>query len=226
MYASWIAGHPRDHSIGEGKFPAQGKNLKTSPHTFPSGMIIGITGNFGSGKSTVSGIFKASGFSVIDVDRLYRGIYRKDKKLRNRVKACFGTADRRELKRIVFNDYEKLKLLNRITHPIIIKEIKKKIKGIKKKSNGKRDIAIDAPLLLESNAKMLVDKIVVVKAKKSISSKRLLAKGYTHNEIRQITKSQMPVKEKIKHSHYIIDNSISIEDTKKQAIGIIKEIRK
>src|SRR3989338_11604213 len=75
-------------------------------------MIIGITGNFGSGKTTVSNMFRKHGFEVINADKLYHGIYNKNKVLRNKIKKEFGTLNRNEIKKIVFNDYKKLKKLN------------------------------------------------------------------------------------------------------------------
>ena len=63
-------------------------------------MIIGITGSFGTGKTTVSDLFKKYGYSVINVDELYRDIYEKNWLLRERIGKAFGTADREELKKI------------------------------------------------------------------------------------------------------------------------------
>ena len=93
-------------------------------------MIIGITGSFGSGKTAVANMFRKYGFKVIDVDRLYHDDFYKNHPLRNRIKKEFGTLNRKELKKIVFSDYSKLRRLNRITHPVIIKAIKTKIRKI------------------------------------------------------------------------------------------------
>lgn len=100
-------------------------------------MIIGITGSFGTGKTTVANMFAEYGFEVINADRLYHGIYKKDKRLKNKILNEFGTLDRDKIKKIVFNDPNKLKKLNKITHPIIIKEIKKEISSIIYSSNKK-----------------------------------------------------------------------------------------
>jgi|TARA_B100001964_G_C14197722_1_gene584241 dephospho-CoA kinase len=103
-------------------------------------MIIGITGSFGSGKTTVANMFGKYGFKVINADKLYHGIYNKDKSIRNKIKKEFGTINRNQLKKIVFNDSKKLKKLNDITHPIIIKEIKKEISAMIKRFNKKNSI--------------------------------------------------------------------------------------
>jgi len=169
-------------------------------------MIIGVTGTFGSGKTTVANMFKKYGFKIINVDKLYHNIYNKN--LKNKIKKEFDTLDKEKIRKIVFGDYKKLKKLNKITHPIIIKSIKKEIyktlnfkkeipinkktlkynninslnKNKKNKNNVKNNIknnvniVIDAPLLIEAKAMNLVDKIVVVKCNKNQQIKRVLKK--------------------------------------------------
>ncbi len=196
-------------------------------------MIIGVTGSFGSGKTIVSDLFRKYGFEVINVDKLYHRIYNKDKALKARIKKEFGTVNRSELKKIVFNDFKKLKKLNKITHPLILKEIKKSISKINNKNKSsknkkiKKNIIIDAPLLLESKAKNLADKIIVVKANKKNSIKRIIKKNkYSKKEIEQILKSQMPLKKKLKYADFVIDNSKSMENTKEQVKKIANKINK
>jgi len=141
--------------------------------------------------------------------------------LHKKIKKEFGTANRKKLKGLVFNDYKRLKKLNSITHPIIIKNIKNKIKKIK------NNIVVDAPLLIEANALRLVDKLIVVKCAKNKQMQRLLNKSrYTKKEINNIIKSQMSLKEKLKYADYVIDNSKSLKHSKNQVEKIIKSIKK
>src|SRR3989338_6652987 len=163
-------------------------------------MIIGITGSFGSGKTTVANLFKKYNFK-----KLYYRIYKTNKSLKIKLKKEFGTANRAKIKKIVFNDYKKLKSLNEITHPIILNETIKKIRKIRLKDK-KINVMIDAPLLLEAKAKKLVDKIIVVKCKKNIQIKRILQK-------------------KKKHVDFVVDNSYPISNTENQVKKIINNIK-
>ena len=188
-------------------------------------MIIGITGSFGSGKTTVSNLFKKYGFIIIDVDKLYHDDFYKNHRLRNRIKKEFGTLDRNELKKIVFSDYSKLKRLNRITHPVIIKMMKKEIQKLKN-NNKNMNIAVDIPLLFEAKVEKLFDRIIVVKAGKKAQIKRILKKGkYSKKEIENIIKSQMPLKEKIKKADFVVDNGKTIKNTKKQIKKIVDSLQ-
>ena len=189
-------------------------------------MILGITGSFGSGKTTVANIFRKCGFEVINADELYHNIYEKDEKLKNKIIEEFGTLDRNQIKKIVFNDYKRLKKLNEITHPVIIKEIKNKIKEIKR-NNEDSNIALDVPLLIEAKMQDMVDKIIVVKCNKKIQLERLLKKGkHTRKEIENIISSQMPLNEKLKHADFTIDNNSSISAVEKQIAQIISSLQK
>lgn len=185
-------------------------------------MILGITGSFGSGKTTVSNIFKKYGFEVINADKLYHGIYNKNKALRNKIKKEFGTLDRSKIKKIVFNNYKKLQKLNKITHPIIINTLKKQINRINK--NNKK-IAIDVPLLFEAKMQNMFDKIIVVKCNEKTQIKRLLKKKkYSKKEIMQIIRSQMPIEEKVKYADFVLDNSKTIKETEKQVHTILSSL--
>jgi len=188
-------------------------------------MIVGITGIFGSGKTSVSKLFK--GFKVINVDKLYRGLIKKNTPLYKKVIKEFGkeilhpngNINRSQLKNIVFSNKNKLKKLNQITHPEIIKKIKEKLKQSKNKN-----IVIDAPLLVEAKATNLVDKIIVVTCNEKVRISRLKKKGFSEKEIKQITSSQLSQKEKLKYADFTIDNSQSNQDTKKQVLNILKQL--
>jgi len=186
-------------------------------------MIYGITGIFGSGKTTVAKMFASYNYKIINADKIGHELL-NNKEIKNKVVKEFGESilsrdkiDRKKLKKIVFYSHKKLLKLNKIIHPYIIKEIEDRIK------NYKDNIVVDAALLIESKWHKSVDKIIVVKINREKSIKRVLKNGkYTKTEINNIFKSQLSQKEKLKYADVTIDNNKSLDDTRKQIRLLVK----
>ncbi|GAG37028.1 unnamed protein product, partial [marine sediment metagenome] len=134
--------------------------------------------------------------------------------------------DRGKLSKIVFTNQTLLKKLNEITHPEIIKVIKKEINLAKNKTyNQQKILIIDAALIYEAKMDRLMDKIIVVYINEDVQTKRLIKRNdLSKEEALQRIKSQMPIKEKIKMADYLIDNSSSLCKTKKQVEKIWQEL--
>ena len=162
-------------------------------------MIIGITGSIGSGKTTIAKLFSKHGFNIIDADEIGHKLLRKNSIAYKKITKIFGNSildksgdiKRKRLGKIVFNDNVKLKNLNSIIHPAIINEIKIRIEKIQKKCGNKTRIIIDTPLLLETSAKNLADRIIVVKASENKIIQR--SKKFSREQIERILKRQMPL---------------------------------
>ena len=188
-------------------------------------MNIGITGVFGSGKSTVAKLF--TNYKYVNSDSIGHKLLGKTS-VKNKIVKIFGKKiltsgkiDRRKLKNIVFYDYKSLVKLNKIIHPPIIKEIKKIIS----KNKGK-NVIVEGALLIEVKCLGIFDKLIVVKVTKKEQMKRALArKKYDKTEIESIVKSQLSQKEKLKYADYIVDNSKGINNTKKQVKKIIEKLK-
>ncbi|MFN3967087.1 MAG: dephospho-CoA kinase, partial [Endomicrobiia bacterium] len=96
-------------------------------------IVIGLTGGIASGKSTVLKEFEILGAKVIDSDKIAHKIIQKDKNVQKKIIKYFGNdiltksgkISRKKLGKIVFANKNKLRLLEKITHPVIISEIKK-----------------------------------------------------------------------------------------------------
>lgn len=183
-------------------------------------IILGITGSLGSGKSTVAGFFKASGAKVIDADRIAHKLTKRGAKTYKKIICYFGRGildknkniDRHKLARIVFADKDKLKKLNEVMHPEIIKIMKEKIAN-----SRQRLIVLDAPLLIEAGLKNLVDRIIVVKINRNEQLKRIIKKtALSKNDILKRIRVQIPLKEKLCRADFIIDNNGTIRETRKQ----------
>lgn len=186
-------------------------------------MVIGITGGIASGKSFVCNYLINLGYEVIDSDNISKNLSEINKPIYNAIVKEFGkdylnsdkTLNRKKLGNLVFNDSISLKKLNNITHPLIINEIKKRIK--ESKCNL---IFLDIPLLFEANLEYLCDKIVCVYVDEQIQIKRLMNRDKIDLEyaLKKIN-SQIPLKEKIKMADYII---YSLEDFNLTKINIEK----
>ncbi len=190
-------------------------------------MVIGITGNLGVGKTTVANMFRRLGAEVIDADRIAHMIMKPRTSAYKEIIAVFGRRilvgsyiNRSKLAGIAFSDKKKLKKLNKITHPRILKIIKSSIK----KLSDNKILAIDAPLLIESGLLSWVDRLIVVKCSLKIQMQRLKKSGLTANQIRARLSFQLPQGEKIRFADFVINNSGSRSQTEKQVRRILNRI--
>ena len=190
-------------------------------------MIIGITGSFGSGKTTVMKMFAKLGAYAIDADKIYHELIRPGRICYKKILRHFGRGilgrasqvDKEKLGKLVFKDKKKLETLNKLTHPEIIKEVKKIIR--KEKS---RIIVIEAPLLIESGFYKQVDKIILVASNREEQFKRIREnRGLSAKETLKRIRLQMPFKKKLIFADFIIDNSGSKLETLNQVREIWKK---
>jgi len=187
-------------------------------------IIVGLTGNVGTGKSTVANIFKELGAYVIDWDELAREVVRPHSGAWKEIVEYFGknilnadlTINRQKLADIVFSDREKLEKLNQIVHPEVFKEDERISNEIKSLAPD-AVIIKDIPLLFELTRPVFVDKIVVVSASEQTQLRRLEEKGISREDAQNRMKSQLPLEEKVKSADFVINNDGSLEMTKRQA---------
>jgi len=199
-------------------------------------LIVGLTGGIVSGKSTVAKMFKDLGAKIIDADVLGHKIILPYKPAWEKIVKLFGKdllkedlkIDRKKLGSIVFNNQKLLNKLNEITHPEIIKIIKREVSLAKSKicENEKVEILIvDAALIYEAKIDNLMDKIIVVYIEENKQIKRLKERdNLSVEEALKRVKSQMSIKEKIRFADYIIDNSNSLDKTKEQVEKIWRSL--
>ena len=192
--------------------------------------IIGLTGSFGSGKSTVAALLKAYGAKIIDADAVTRSILEKNTKCIKKVVKVFGHAillankiNRIALAKIVFQDPRELKKLTDILYPIGLKEVKKQIT----KNKNTKLIVLDVPLLYESGWNKLTDVNIVVRSNQNLQIKRLIKRTkLSKSDILKRIRCQMPIKEKIKRADIIIDNRGSLTYTRAQVGAVVDRLNK
>lgn len=185
-------------------------------------LILGVTGGFGTGKSTVAGFLKSKITKIIDADRIAHQLINPGTAVYRKIVSFFGKGvlgvgkkiDRAKLAKLVFDDPRLLSKLNAILHPAVIKIIRKEIKSSKKNL-----IVLDVPLLFEAGLRSLVDKVVVVKAKRKAQLGRLeKSRSLKEKDILKRINAQMPLLDKVRLADFVIDNSGSIVKTKAKVL--------
>ena len=186
-------------------------------------IILGITGGVGSGKSKVLYDLKENfGAYIIEADKLAHELMQPGMTIYNGIINEFGKEilddegfiNRKKLGAIVFNDKEKLNLLNSISHPLVKEEILNQI-------NEKRDkvdlFVIEAALLVEDGYNNICDEIWYIYVNKIERTRRLkLQRNYTDEQCEAMYNSQQSDEYYKANTNYLIDNSNSYEDTTKQ----------
>ncbi|MCU0849155.1 MAG: dephospho-CoA kinase [Spirochaetes bacterium] len=190
-------------------------------------MRVGVTGIYASGKGIVCGLFGELGAHVIDTDILAREITEPGTGALEKIKSEFGTAfiksdgtlDRRGLANHVFKSPELVKRLNQITHPAIME-------AVLKASAGEGIFMVNTPLLFESGFDRIMEiNIVVTAGTEQILERGIKRDDITEGEILERLRHQISLNEKIKMADYVIDNSGSLENTKRQVIAIWKILK-
>ena len=179
-------------------------------------MILGVTGTIGCGKSTVARLFARKGYGLIDADKIGHKVLNIPS-VRKKIKKTFGKevfigkkVSRSKLGKAVFSNQKNLKKLNRITHPHIGKIIQKELKN-------RKNVVLDAAVLIEAGWQRHVDRVVVVKTSYKEQIRRLIKqKRYPLGLIKNIIKAQMPLKKKLQYADFVIDNSGTLRKTSEQ----------
>ena len=180
---------------------------------------VGLTGGIGSGKSTVARMFEEKGACLIDFDELTHYVEEPDRPGWTAIVEYFTsdvlnadrTINRQKLGAIVFHDKQKLADLNRIVHPVIFKEWRRRLAELSQKTP--RAIVIsEAPLLIEIGMKPLFDLVILVYASPDDQVQRLMLRNKLSKEDAYARiASQMPIDDKIPLVDFVIDNQSPLE---------------
>lgn len=171
---------------------------------------VGITGGIGSGKSTVAKIFASLGIPVYDADRAAKRLVLTDLAMRRNIIEHFGEAsyingqyNKQHISQIVFNDKQKLELLNSIIHPATITDANKWF------ARQSAPYALkEAALIFESDSRKFLDYVIGVFAPEEIRIQRTIEReGISPEQVKARIDKQMNEDEKMKRCDFIIDNS-------------------
>jgi dephospho-CoA kinase len=176
-------------------------------------LLVGLTGNIGSGKSTVAQMLSERGATIIDADVLARRAVETGTAAYDRIVARWssdivapdGQLDRAALRRLVFADHEQLEELNQIVHPEVERLRAQLVDKARKR--GDRIVICDIPLLFERHMTDRFDKIILVDAHRAIRLDRLVKdRGLRETEAMEMIAAQMPAELKRARADFVIDN--------------------
>jgi dephospho-CoA kinase len=192
---------------------------------------VGLTGGIGSGKSTVARMLAELGAKVVDADALARRVVEPGEPAWRDIVAEFGedvllpdrTIDRKKLGDVVFGDETKRRRLNAITHPRIAAASQAEIGA--HRAAGAPIVIYEAALLVENGIHRGLDGLIVVSASPETQLGRLVARdGIGENAARSRIAAQLPPEQKIAAATHVVDNSGSLEATRRQVEAVWRQL--
>jgi len=192
--------------------------------------VCGLTGGVGMGKSTTAGFLRARGTPVVDTDELARQLVQPGQPALAEIQTQFGkdlvAADgqlrRDELARIVFADAAARQKLEAILHPRIRERWLAQLKTWRGENRALAVVVI--PLLFETQAGSQFDKIICVACPAAAQHERLLARGWTPEQIQQRIAAQWPVEQKIERADFVIWTDGTLEVHAQQLERILASV--
>lgn len=182
--------------------------------------VIGLTGNIGSGKSTVLGMLGQLGARIVDADELVHQVMEQGTPVWQAVLDTFGEAildehrgiDRKKLGALVFDEPQALKRLEEIVHPAVNDRF------LELAQNAEEPvIAVEAVKLIESGAHRALSSLWLVTCPAEERLRRLVeGRGEDPEEVEERLEAQMPEEEQALWADVVIDNGGTLEQTWEQ----------
>ena len=190
-------------------------------------MVVGLTGGIGSGKSTIAKAFAALGIAVFNSDEQAKALIANNAQVKKLIIAAFGEEayqngeyNRAYIAQIVFNNSEKLAILNGIVHPALAKYFKQ---WTKKQTSPY--VLKEAAILFESGSYKDCDYIITVTAPEEVRIARVMARDHcTEAQVRARMAQQWSDAQRIALSNAVIEN-VDLESAKEQVKRINDELR-
>jgi dephospho-CoA kinase len=196
-------------------------------------IVAGLTGGIASGKSTVAGFLAEAGAQIVDADKIAREAAAVGTETWSRIVAHFGDGvllnggeiDRRRLGQIIFNDPVHKAHLNRIVHPVVMRESARQLERIRQRFPHAVAV-MDVPLLIETGMHEGLTEIILVYVPEVLQLARLMKRDAIDRvEALARIRSQMPIEEKKRYATLLIDNSGSPAETRKRSLEVYEVLR-
>jgi dephospho-CoA kinase len=201
---------------------------------FETMLLIGVTGGIACGKTEVCKVFQKKGAIILSGDEIGKEVVEKNRAVLTELVKTFGkeilnknqTLNRRRLGKVSFASKESKDKLNKIIHPYLLKELRKRIEDLKK-ANFEGVVAIDAALIVEWGLQKELDYLIFVESKREDKIKRLQKqKEYSRKEILDRIRSQLPEISKKRLADFVIMNDKGLNELKRKAEKIWGKIIK
>jgi dephospho-CoA kinase len=196
-------------------------------------LVIGLTGGIGAGKSSVAGLFADLGWAVVDADQVARAVVAAGSPTLELLAETFGdrildehgALDRAALGQLVFTPPEAVteagtgptarERLEAITHPAIAERSRERFDALA--SEGCSVALYEAALLIETGRHLEMDRLLVVVADEALRVARICQRdGLTERQARERLAAQWPQERKAALADHVIDNSGTLEETRRQ----------
>jgi dephospho-CoA kinase len=191
-------------------------------------LVIGLTGSIGMGKTTAAAQFAKRGVPVFDADaevhRLYQGeaVPAIEAAFPNAVRN--GKVDRALLANAIAGSPEKLRALESIVHPMVVKSEIDFLRAAE--ARGEKFALLEIPLLFETDAHKRVDASVVVSAPEHVQRERVLKReGMSVDKLEHLLKRQLPDAEKRARADFVVDSGGSLDNMRSQVDKILDSLR-
>lgn len=194
-------------------------------------MVVGLTGQTGAGKSTVSDYLRENGMAVIDADKVAREVVETGSACIADIALEFGceyinadgTLNRKKMAKTVFTDKAKLKKLNALMFPYIIRRLCEEIERSRREGEG--IIVLDAPTLFESGADRECDYVVSVIADEQSRKERIIRRdGLTQQEAQERISAQHDEEYYKSRSDEILENNEGVDSLKNRTSALISRL--
>lgn len=193
---------------------------------------VGLTGGIGSGKSAVAGMFAERGAVVLDSDRIVGELLKKGNAgYRETVKAFGkkilggnGSIVKKRLAAIVFNDKDARKKLEEILHPLVVSRRREILDKLRRGKMKDAVVISEAALIFEAGTRGEFDRVVLVTAPEEARIKRLAAKGWTEEKVRERMRAQLGDDKKARLADFVVDNGGARARTEKQVEKIYRAL--
>ena len=189
-------------------------------------MIVGLTGGIGSGKSVAANFFHSEGVTVVDADHLAREVIEQNTSGFQSIVDYFGSnilgedgsIDRAQLRKEIFDDKEKKKVLESITHPMVRDLMAERIAA----STSPYSIVM-VPLIFETNSMSAYNRILVIDCDSKLQIERATLRDDNSSEqIQKILDSQCSRTERLSIANDVIPNNDSLENLKTRSLAMHK----